>query len=73
MTQLLEKALDEVRKLPEPEQDAIAKMILDELEDETAWDIAFAKSQDQLSRTAAKVREDIHAGRLTGLACFDSD
>ena len=64
MTQLLEKALDEIRELPEPEQDAIAKLILEELEDETTWNAAFAQSQDQLSRLAAKVREDISAGRI---------
>ena len=34
MTQSLEEALAEVRKLPESEQDAIAALILDELEDE---------------------------------------
>lgn len=66
MTQLLEEALTEVRKLPESEQDAIATLILDELEDERRWQETFARSQDQLSRLAAKVREDIQAGRVKG-------
>jgi hypothetical protein len=65
MTQLLEQALTEVKKLPEPEQDAIAALILDELADERRWQENFARSQDQLSRIAAKVREDIRAGRVT--------
>ncbi len=64
MTQLLEEALTEVRKLPESEQDAIATLILAELEDERRWQETFARSQDQLARLAAKVREDIQAGRV---------
>lgn len=64
MTQLLEQALTEVKKLPEPEQDAIASLILDELGDERHWQESFARSQDQLARLTAKVREDIRAGRV---------
>src|SRR5262249_31135942 len=37
MTQLLEKALAEIRKRPESEQDAIAALILEELADERRW------------------------------------
>jgi hypothetical protein len=64
MTKLLEQALTEVKKLPEPEQDAIATLILDELADERRWQESFARSQEQLARVAAKVREDIQAGRV---------
>lgn len=64
MTQLLEQALTEVKKLPEPEQDAIAALILDELADERRWQESFARSHDHLARLAAKVREDIRAGRI---------
>lgn len=63
MTQLLEQALTEVNKLPEPEQDAIASLILNELADERRWQESFARSQGQLAHLAAKVREDIRAGR----------
>jgi hypothetical protein len=66
MTQLLEQALTEVRKLTEPQQDAIAALILEELADERRWDEAFARSQEPLARLAAKVREDIRAGRVRG-------
>lgn len=61
MTQLLEKALHEVSKLPPEKQEAIASVILEELEDERRWDEAFAASQDKL---AQKVRSDIKAGRF---------
>lgn len=65
MTQLLQRALAEVQKLSEPEQDAIATLILDELVDEHRWETAFANSQDKLSELAAKVRGDILAGRVS--------
>jgi hypothetical protein len=70
MTQLLEKAIAEIYKLPATEQDAIAAMILDELADEQQWDMAFACSQDKLAKLAEKVREDIKAGRVRDMG-FD--
>ncbi len=63
MTRLLEKAFEEVKKLPDLSQDAIATLILDELADENLWDEKFADSQDQLARLAQKARADIRAGR----------
>lgn len=65
MTQLLERAFSEAQKLSEPDQDAIASLILDELADEDRWDSVFAKSQGQLADLAAKVRADIAAGRIS--------
>ena len=64
MTPLLERAIEEIQKLSTPDQDAIAGVILDELADERRWDEAFARSQEQLDRLAAKVREDIRAGKV---------
>ena len=64
MTQLLEKAIAEIKKLTPVDQDAIATLILDELVDEQEWDMAFARSQDKLAKLAEKVREDIKAGRV---------
>jgi hypothetical protein len=70
MTQLLEQALTEIGKLPDEEQDAIASLILDELADERRWQEKFSYSQGQLARLAAKVREEIRAGRVES-GCFD--
>ena len=67
MTQLLEQALAKVQQLPASAQDAIAQLILDELEDEQRWDASFAQSQDVLSRLAAKARADIRAGNTKPL------
>jgi len=64
MTQLLEKALAQVSRLPDPDQDAIASLILDELADDRQWDEAFARSQEQLGHLADRVRQDIRAGRV---------
>lgn len=62
MTQRLDEAVSEARKLPEPAQDAIAVPILEQIADDRAWDESFARSQDQLARRAQKAREDIAAG-----------
>ena len=50
-------------QLEPAEQDAIAALILEELADDRRWDESFANSQDQLSKLAAKVRQDITDGR----------
>jgi len=64
MTQLLEQAIAELHKLPASNQDAIAAMILAEIDDERRWENAFAASQDQLAKMADKVRDDIRAGHV---------
>ena len=64
MTPLLKKVISEVSKLPPEEQDALAAVILEELEDEQRWQKAFAESQDKLVQLAHKVRVDIKAGRI---------
>ena len=69
MTTLLEKALAEVTKLAPEAQDAIAALILEELEDEQRWDTTFAATQPQLAKLARKVREDIRAGRVRNMGC----
>ena len=67
MTQLLERAIEEVRKLSPDDQDAIASIILEEIQDEELWDETFSRTQDKLARMAAKAREDIRAGRTRNL------
>ena len=46
VTQLLEQALEQVRQLPDAEQDAIAALMLEEIRSEERWQAAFAGSQD---------------------------
>jgi hypothetical protein len=67
MTELLEQAIAEIKKLPTDEQDAIAALILEEIEDETRWDEAFKKSQDTLARLAAEALAEDQAGNTREL------
>lgn len=64
VTKLLETALKKVTGLPEPEQDAIARLILDELENEVRWQQTFAGSQDLLARLVGAAREEIDRGEV---------
>jgi len=67
MTQLLEKALSAVAKLPESEQDAVAALLLEELASEQRWPQSFAKSQDVLATLAEEALADYAAGRTKPL------
>lgn len=63
MTELLQRAMAEIQKLPPDEQDAIAARILADLEDEHAWAAQFAATtDDQWDRMVDQVRRDIAAG-----------
>lgn len=52
MTKLLEKAFKAASKLPEIEQNTLAKWVLEELEAEEKWVKAFAGSEDILDKLA---------------------
>ena len=62
MTDLLEKALREVNKLPPSEQDAVAAILLQELAAEQRWAESFAKSQDALEKMAEEALAEYRAG-----------
>jgi len=57
MTRLLEKAFSEASRLPNTEQNALAKWLLDELEAERKWERAFSESEDVLERLADEALE----------------
>ena len=67
MTELLKKAFDAVSKLPPETQDAIAARMLTELEDESRWDEAFARSHDKLAQMADEAIEELRAGKTVPL------
>ena len=62
MTQLLERAFTEAAKLPEPEQDAMASLLLAELESEQRWSRSFASSQNELAQLADEALRELAAG-----------
>ena len=63
MTQLLEKALSAVAKLPAQEQDVLAVLLLQEIASEQRWSDAFAKSQDVLAVLAEEALAEHAAGQ----------
>lgn len=67
MTNLLEKAFAEAAKLPEPEQNAVAEWLLEELASERRWEEAFSASSDILAELADEALEEHRQGRSEGL------
>ena len=63
MTKLLEKAFAEAARLSPGEQDAFAAWVLEELESERKWDVAFQNSPDALAKLAAEALAEDDAGR----------
>ena len=53
-----------MRQLLKTEQDAIAALILAELEDENRWDEAFARSPEMLAKLLVEAEDDERAGRI---------
>jgi hypothetical protein len=67
MTELLEQAIIKLKSLPASQQDAMARMILEELEDEQQWDEAFARSPDALALLADQAMAEYRAGKTLHL------
>ena len=68
MTELLRRAIAEIEKLPDEQQDAIAARLLAELKDEQAWSTRFETTTDeQWDRLATMVRQDIANGDTVSL------
>lgn len=68
MTDLLKKAFEEASKLPGPEQDALAKVLLDELRSERSWQSAFGpRERVGLSKLAEEARREYNASETRRL------
>jgi len=69
MTKLMEQAIEKARGLPDEAQDAIASIILREIESEDRWDELFSRpeSADTLSRLADEALSEARAGRAKKL------
>jgi hypothetical protein len=67
MTKLLEEAIAQLRTRPISEQDSIAALILEELNDDNHWDESFARSPDLLAKLAAVAMAKHHAGKTQEL------
>lgn len=67
MTELLEQAIARLKTLTPNDQNAIATLILEELEDDQGWDESFARSPDLLAKLAAEAMAEYHAGKTQEL------
>lgn len=67
MTQLLEKVITEVAKLPDVEQNALAKWLLRELSSERTWEKAFAESEEALEKLAEEALKQHKQGKTKPL------
>ncbi len=67
MTKLLEKAFEEASRLPEMDQNALAKWVLDELQSERAWARTFSESEDVLEKLADEAIAEKRKGKTIPL------
>jgi aspartate/glutamate racemase len=67
VTELLERAIARLQTLSESEQNAIASIILEEIEDERLWDESFSRSPNVLAELAASAMAEYHAGETQEL------
>ena len=67
MTQLMQKALDALRELPEDQQDWIATVILEEMRSDRKWDELFSRSPSLLERLGDEALAEFAAGRTEAL------
>jgi len=65
MSELMEKAIQKVKQLPEHDQESIAWIILQEIESEHRWEELFGRPQsaDVLARMADEALAEARAGR----------
>jgi hypothetical protein len=63
MSQLLDQAVERVRKLSDADQEAIAAIILAEIEDDRRWEDSFSRSPDKLKALADRAAEQVREGK----------
>lgn len=62
MTELLEKAFAQAARLPEEEQDMLARTLLEDFAAEEKWDETLANSQDNLAALADEALTEFELG-----------
>ncbi|WP_425428872.1 hypothetical protein [Aphanothece hegewaldii] len=67
MSTLLEQAICQLKNLPTNQQDEIALIILEEIEDELKWERSFNNSQDVLAKLATEALQEYQAGKTQEL------
>jgi len=64
---MLQKAFEEASRRSESEQDALGRILLDELASERRWEELFAGSHDLLAQLAEQALAEHRAGRTEKL------
>ncbi len=66
MNALLDKAIAAMSRLPDAEQEAIAREVLDRIDADARWDklLADPRSAKALSRLASEARDEIARGNI---------
>jgi hypothetical protein len=64
---MLEKAFAEASRLPDIEQNALARWLLEEIESERKWEKIFAESEDELGRLALEALSEDEEKETTHL------
>ncbi|NCR24284.1 MAG: hypothetical protein GPJ27_21415 [Microcystis aeruginosa L111-01] len=67
MTERLEQAIAQLKTLSTDQQDAIAALILAELEEEQRWDDSFTRSPNLLAKLAAEAMAEHRSGKTQEL------
>jgi hypothetical protein len=67
MTERLEEAIAQLKTLSTDQQDAIAALILAELEEEQRWNDSFARSPNLLAKLAAEAMAEHRSGKTQEL------
>ena len=67
MTKMLEMAFHAASKLPDTEQNALARWLLEEIESDRKWDSLFAESEDVLGQMALDALSEEEQGKTEKL------
>jgi hypothetical protein len=67
MTALLEKAFDRVSTLPVKRQNALAHLILSEIDVDAQWDTSFKSSHHELAELAGMALAEHHKGKTRAM------
>lgn len=67
MNKMLERAIAKAARLPDEEQEALARLMLEEMEAEHAWDERFTASGNKLGELARRTKTQHAAGETTPL------
>ena len=73
MTEILQQAFDKAAELPEDRQEALAHLLLAEMDSERRWDELFSRPESEafLERMAAEAIEAHRAGKTKPLNLED--